>query len=82
MFKTSVSDYSALPEGWQLYRRLLSEQPDHSVTICSIGFVTALAQLLKSEGDSYSPLSGVKTLRKRLEWKKVVTTFRKVVTTI
>jgi len=48
MFKTSVSDYSDLPDGWQLYRRLLSEQPDHSVSICSIGFVTALAQLLKS----------------------------------
>ena len=43
MFKTSVSDYSALPEGWQLYRRLLSEQPDHSVSICSTGFVSSLA---------------------------------------
>ena len=28
MFKTSVSDYSALPNGWQLYRQLLAAQPD------------------------------------------------------
>ena len=52
MFKTSVSNYSALPDSWQLYRRLLSEQPDHSVSICSIGFVSSLAQLLTSEGDN------------------------------
>lgn len=63
MFKTSVSDYSALPDGWQLYRRLLSEYPDHSVSICSTGFVSSLAQLLTSEGDSFSPLSGVELVR-------------------
>ena len=28
MFRRSVDDYSALPDGWQLYRRLLSRQPD------------------------------------------------------
>ena len=63
MFLRSVSDYSALPDGWQLYRRLLSAQPDRSVSICSIGFVTALAQLLQSEADEYSPLSGVELVR-------------------
>lgn len=62
-FKTSVSDYSALPDGWQLYRRLLSEYPDHSVSIYSTGFVSSLAQLLTSEGDSFSPLSGVELVR-------------------
>lgn len=67
MFKTSVSDYSALPEGWQLYRRLLSEQPDHSVSICSTGFVSSLAQLLTSEGDSFSPLSGIELVRQKVK---------------
>ena len=67
MFLRSVSDYSALPDGWQLYRRLLAAQPDHSVSICSIGFVTALAQLLLSEADEYSPLSGVELVRQKVK---------------
>ena len=35
MFKTSISNYSALPDGYQMYRRLLAGQPDHSVTVPS-----------------------------------------------
>ena len=27
MFRRSISDYSSLPDGWQLYRRLLAAQP-------------------------------------------------------
>jgi len=66
MFATSVDDYAALPDGWRLYRQLLAAQPDHSVSIVSTGFVTALAQLLKSEGDSYSPLDGVELVRSKV----------------
>ena len=67
MFARSIGDYSALPDGWQLYRRLLAAQPDHSVSICSIGFTTCLAQLLESEGDAYSPLSGVELVRRKVK---------------
>ncbi len=67
MFLRSVSDYTPLPDGWQLYRRLLATQPDHSVSICSIGFVTSLAQLLQSEADKYSPLSGVELVRQKVK---------------
>ena len=67
MFRRSVSDYSALPDGYVLYRRLLASQPDHSVSICSIGFVTALAALLQSGGDEYSPLSGVELVRQKVK---------------
>ena len=67
MFAHSISDYSALPDGWQLYRCLLAAQPDHSVSICSIGFTTCLAQLLESEGDAYSPLSGVELVRRKVK---------------
>ena len=59
MFKQTVSDYSTLPDGWKLYRQLLASQPDHSVSICSLGFVSCLTQLLASEPDDLSPLSGV-----------------------
>ena len=67
MFLRSVSDYSALPDGWRLYRHQLATQPDHSVSICSVGFVTSLAQLLQSEGDEYSPLSGVELVRQKVK---------------
>lgn len=67
LFRRSVSDYSTLPDGWRLYRRLLAEQPDHSVSICSVGFVTALSQLLASPADEYSPLNGVELVRKKVK---------------
>ena len=67
MFRRTVSDYSSLPDGWQLYRRLLAAEPDHSVSIVSVGFVTCLAQLLESEGDEYSPLTGVELVRQKVK---------------
>ena len=67
MFQRSVADYSSLPDGWQLYRQLLAAQPDHSVSIVSIGFVTCLAQLLQSAPDSYSSLNGVELVRRKVK---------------
>ena len=37
MFPCSTSDYSTLPDGWKLYRKLLADKPDRSVKICAIG---------------------------------------------
>ena len=67
MFARSVNDYSTLPDGWQLYRRLLAAQPDHSVSIVSVGFVTCLAQLLQSGADEYSPLTGVELVSRKVK---------------
>lgn len=67
MFARTVSDYSTLSDGWQLYRRLLAAQPDHSVSIVSVGFVTCLTQLLQSGADEYSPLSGVELVRRKVK---------------
>lgn len=67
MFQHTVEDYSSLPDGWQLYRRLLAAEPDHSVSIVSVGFVACLAQLLESVGDEYSPLTGVELVRQKVK---------------
>ncbi len=67
MFSRSTADYSSLPDGWRLYRRLLAAQPDHSVSIVSVGFVTCLAQLLASGTDEYSSLSGVELVRRKVK---------------
>jgi inosine-uridine nucleoside N-ribohydrolase len=47
-----------------LYRKILAAQPDKSVTIVTVGFLTNMANLLQSKPDKYSPLDG-KTLIKR-----------------
>ena len=67
MFKRTLSDYSSLPNGWQLYRQLLASQPDHSVSICSTGFVSSVVELLFSEPDEFSPLSGVELVRQKVK---------------
>jgi inosine-uridine nucleoside N-ribohydrolase len=42
----------------EAYRRLLASQPDRSVTIITVGFLTNLADLLHSLPDQYSKLNG------------------------
>ena len=42
-----------------LYRKVLASQPDHSVTIVTIGFLTNLANLLQTAPDEGSPLNGL-----------------------
>ena len=67
MFRRSLTDYSALPDSWQLYRQLLAQQPDHSVSIISLGFVTSLTHLLQSEPDGFSELNGVELVRRKVK---------------
>ena len=47
-----------VPDAVALYRQILAKQPDHSVTIITVGFLTNLANLLDSKSDKYSTLSG------------------------
>ena len=60
------SDGFAIPSV-ELYRRLLSEQPDSSVTVVSVGFSTNLAALLDSKSDSISPLTGRELVGKKVK---------------
>jgi hypothetical protein len=54
----SLDDSAQAPEAVALYRRLLASQPDHSVTIVSVGGYTNLAGLLQSKRGEGSPLDG------------------------
>ena len=67
MFQRTVGDEGSYMEGYKLYRKLLAEQPDHSVTIASIGLVTTLARLLVSPPDEYSPLNGKELVRAKVK---------------
>jgi inosine-uridine nucleoside N-ribohydrolase len=53
-----------VPDAVQLYRKILAAQPDTSVTIVTVGFLTNLADLLRSAPDQYAPVDG-KTLVKQ-----------------
>ena len=50
-----------------LYREILAKQPDNSVTIVTVGFLTNLANLLNSTGDQFSPLTGKELVRKKVK---------------
>jgi inosine-uridine nucleoside N-ribohydrolase len=50
-----------------LYRKILAAQPDHSVTIVTVGFLTNLSNLLNTTSDEYSPLSGNELVSKKVK---------------
>ena len=51
----------------ELYRKVLSEQPDTSVVIVTVGYMTNIAQLLQSEPDAYSSLNGVELVKLKVK---------------
>lgn len=50
-----------------LYRRILTSQPDKSVTIVSVGFLDNLRNLLNSGPDDISPLNGIDLVRQKVK---------------
>ena len=46
------------PEATEVLRKTLAGQPDHSVVIAQVGYMTNLARLLDSPPDKISPLNG------------------------
>jgi inosine-uridine nucleoside N-ribohydrolase len=49
-----------------LYRKILARQPDNSVIIASIGFLTNLSNLLNSPPDKYSDLEGRDLVKRKV----------------
>jgi len=58
---------SDAPDAVKVYRQVLNAQPDQSVTICTVGFLTNMKDLLLSEGDDISPLSGKELILKKVK---------------
>jgi len=51
----------------EVYRKSLASQPDRSVTIITVGFLTNLADLLQSPPDKYSKLNGKELIKKKVK---------------
>lgn len=58
---------SDAPDAIAMYRRILSKQPDKSVVICTVGFFTNLKDLLLSEGDEFTPLTGRELVARKVK---------------
>lgn len=66
-FPHSIKSNDEVPDAVELYRKLLAVQPDKSVTIVTVGFLTNLANLLQSKADKYSPLTGKELVAKKVK---------------
>ena len=61
------ADADDAPDANETYRRVLAAQPDKSVTICSVGFLTNLRRLLETKPDAISPLDGKALVAKKVK---------------
>jgi len=50
-----------------LYRKILAAQPNHSVTIVTIGFLTNVSNLINTKADQYSSLSGKELIKRKVK---------------
>ncbi len=62
----SIGSTSDATDAVSVYRKILQSQPDNSVTVVTVGFLTNLGNLLKSQPDSISDLSGDELVRKKV----------------
>jgi pyrimidine-specific ribonucleoside hydrolase len=60
-------DYGEAKNAIDVYRKALISQPDSSVTIVTVGFLTNLAHLLKSTPDKYSELNGKELVTRKVD---------------
>ena len=58
------------PQAVTLYRKLLANATEKSITVLCVGMLTAIAETLQSKADEISPLSGTELFAKKV--KKVI----------
>lgn len=63
----NIKNNADVPDAAELYRKILSTQPDHSVTIVTVGFLTNLSNLLLSKADKYSSLDGKDLVKQKVK---------------
>ncbi|MDO4274289.1 MAG: nucleoside hydrolase [Eubacteriales bacterium] len=66
-YQTTLRDGNDARDAVDIYREVLASQPDGSVTIVSVGFLTNLTELLNSQPDEYSDLNGIELVRQKVK---------------
>ncbi len=54
------------PDAIAVSRKALANQPDHSVVYCSVGALSNMEDLLRSNPDQYSPLTGKELIKQKV----------------
>jgi pyrimidine-specific ribonucleoside hydrolase len=62
----SIKSNDEAMDAVDLYRTVLALQPDNSVTLITVGFLTNIAGLLQSKPDIHSPLPGVDLVNRKV----------------
>ena len=60
------ADADDAPDANEVYRRVLAAQPDCSVVICTVGFLTNIRRLLETRPDGISALAGRDLVAKKV----------------
>ena len=63
----SIKINDDVPDAAGLYRKILSKQPNRSVTIVTVGFLTNLSNLLLTKADAYSSLEGKELVKRKVK---------------
>jgi len=64
------------PSAVSVYRKVLAAQPDNSVTIVTVGFLSNISDLLESPADEHSELNGVDLVKaKAKQWVAMAGSF-------
>lgn len=62
---------SEAPDAVKVFRKILADQPDTSVIVVTVGYLTNISNLLKSQPDDISPLAGKELIIRKV--KRLVT---------
>ncbi|MCA8986951.1 MAG: nucleoside hydrolase [Planctomycetaceae bacterium] len=65
-FPQDFPELDKSPDAVDVYRKVLAEQPDGSVTLVTVGDLTNIRDVLKSVPDDISPLNGVELVSKKI----------------
>lgn len=66
-FKHRIDSNDDAPDACYLYRKILAAQPDHSVVILTVGYMSNIETLLKSGPDEFSAFSGPELVKKKVK---------------
>lgn len=66
-FPRDLQRSSDARDATEVCRRILAAQPDASVTVVSVGFLTNLKNLLDSQGDQHSKLNGEALVKQKVK---------------
>ena len=65
-FPNDFGDGRQAPDAVTVYRDVLSRQPDNSVVVVTVGYLTNLKDLLASGADEWSELSGIELIDRKV----------------